>query len=57
MTSSIASPPALTISMTIPDGPHALPSFIFSTASATMFLVIFIAGPSTEGSIDNEPSS
>ena len=43
--------------MTIPDGPHALPSFIFSTASVIISFVIFIAGPSTGGFIDNELSS
>ena len=56
ITSSIASLPALIISMTIPDRPYVLP-FIFSTASVTISLVIFTAGPSTEGSVYNEPSS
>ena len=42
------SPAALTISTTMPDGPAALPDFIFEMAFFTMSIVIGIGGPLTE---------
>ena len=46
------SPAALIISTTMPDGPAALPDFIFEMAFVTMSIVIGIGGPSNSGLLD-----
>ena len=48
------SPAALIISTTMPDGPAALPDFIFEVAVFTMSIVIGIGGPSNSGLLEGD---